>query len=186
MKENNKLNPISVQSKEWIMKSLLNLLWKKSYNEITITEIAFHAQLARRTFYRNFTSKEDVLDLYIEKLFVEYAELLKKEKILKTHDIAKIYFTFWKKHIDFINVMEKNNLLYMILQKYNEHLPDLHKQFKDDYGKYKDNSILEYLLAFSAGGFWNMLIKWVKDGAKKTPDEMADIVTLMLTSEVLD
>lgn len=186
MKENNKLNPLSVKSKEWIMKALLKLMSKKPYNEITITEIAYFAQLARRTFYRNFTSKEEVLDLYIEKLFVEYAEMLKKEKILKTHDIAKVYFTFWNNHIDFVTIMKRNNLLYLLLEKYNEHLPDLHKQFKNDNGKYKDNSILEYLLTFSAGGFWNMLIRWVDDGTKKKPDEMANIATLILTSKVLE
>jgi AcrR family transcriptional regulator len=73
-----KINPISVQSKEWIMTSLLELLSEKPYSKITITEITSAAQLARRTFYRNFDSKEDILDMYIQKLCNEYINLLKE------------------------------------------------------------------------------------------------------------
>ena len=47
------------------------------------------------------------------------------------------------------------------------------------------NNTLEYVLAFSAGGFWNMIIKWVHDGAKKTPNEMAEFINIILKSELL-
>lgn len=50
------------------MASLLELLSEKPYNKITITEITSTAQLERHTFYRNFGSKEDILDMYIQKL----------------------------------------------------------------------------------------------------------------------
>lgn len=82
------------------MTSLLKLLSEKPYSKITITEITSTAQLARRTFYRNFDSKEDILDLYIQTLFGEYVNLLKEEKILKIYNVAKIYFDFWYKHLD--------------------------------------------------------------------------------------
>jgi AcrR family transcriptional regulator len=53
-------NPIALQSKRWIMESLIELMNKKTFQEITISELTAHADLGRRTFYRNFTSKEDV------------------------------------------------------------------------------------------------------------------------------
>ncbi|MBC2582384.1 TetR/AcrR family transcriptional regulator [Clostridium sp. DJ247] len=180
--QKNSLNPISVQSKEWIIASLLELLSEKPYNQITITEIASRAQLARRTFYRNFDSKEDILNLYIQKLCSEYIESLREEKTLKVYNIAKVYFTFWNKHLNFLIVMEKNDLLYMILQKYNQYLPMIHQKLK---GQDQDNNVLEYILAFSAGGFWNMLIKWIHKGAKQTPDEMASLVNIIINDTIL-
>ena len=186
MKTKSNINPISLQSKEWIMESLLKLLSEKPYSKITITEITSVAQLARRTFYRNFDSKEDILDMYIQKLFGEYVNLLKEEKILKISTVAKVYFTFWSKHLDFLILMENNNLLYMLLQKYNQYLPIIHKNFKDNKEEYGDDNTLEYVLAFSSGGFWNMLIKWVHEGAKKTPNEMAELINIILKSELLE
>ena len=186
MQKRNSINPISVQSKEWIMTSLLELLLEKPYNQITITEIAFKAQLARRTFYRNFDSKEDVLNLYIQKLCSEYIELLEEEKTITVYNIAKVYFTFWNRHLDFLILMEKNNLLYMILQKYNQYLPMIHQKFKRNKEQHQDNHILEYVLTFSAGGFWNTLIKWVHEGAKETPDQMANLVDMIINDTILD
>lgn len=184
MEKKSKVNPISVQSKEWIVEALLKLLEQKPYDKITITEIVAEAQLARRTFYRNFNSKEDVLDLYIQKLVVQYIRLLKKEKVLNVYNGARVFFNFWKGHIDFLTLMDKNNLLYMILQKYSSYLPTIHKLVKAD-KKYENDEILEYVLTFSAGGFSNMLIKWVNDGAKKSIDEMASLVSRILNENLI-
>ena len=55
-----KSNPIAEQSKQWLAQSLFDLMEKQNYSEITISKISENAQLARRTFYRNFSSKEDI------------------------------------------------------------------------------------------------------------------------------
>lgn len=36
-------NPIAEQSRQWLIQSLLDLMSKKEYSEITVTEIAEHA-----------------------------------------------------------------------------------------------------------------------------------------------
>jgi len=184
MEKKSKVDPISIQSKKWIVEALLKLLEQKQYDKITITEIVSEAQLSRRTFYRNFNSKEDVLNLYIQKLVVQYIRLLKKEEVLNVYNGARVFFDFWKSHIDFLILMDKNNLLYMILQKYSNYLPTIHKLVKAD-KKYENDEILEYVLTFSAGGFSNMLIKWVNDGAKKSVDEMASLVSRILNESLL-
>ncbi|MES9688735.1 TetR-like C-terminal domain-containing protein, partial [Bacillus sp. JJ353] len=33
-----------------------------------------------------------------------------------------------------------------------------------------------YGLAFSSGGFWNILSKWFERGRKESPEEMSDIL----------
>lgn len=184
MKEKHKVNKIALQSRKWIIDSFLKLLQEKPYDEITITEIASEAQLARRTFYRNFNSKEEVLNLHIQRLVIQYIKLLRKEKILDVRNAAKVFFTFWKKHINFIISMDKNDLLYIVLQKYSYYLPTVHKLVKAD-KEYDNDETLEYVLAFSAGGFWNMLIKWERDGCKRTPEEMAALVEMIMSKDVM-
>ena len=49
-----KENPIAAQSKQMILKALLELMECKAYNSISIKELAECAGLDRKTFYRNF------------------------------------------------------------------------------------------------------------------------------------
>ena len=56
-----------------ITESLLELLKDKPLNDISISELCSHAQVGRATFYRNFEVKEDVLNVYIHKLFLRMA-----------------------------------------------------------------------------------------------------------------
>ena len=52
---------IRIRSEEGIVHSLLALMKEKNYQEITIEEITDGARLVRRTFYRIFSSKQQVL-----------------------------------------------------------------------------------------------------------------------------
>lgn len=185
MEEKSRINPIAIQSRNWIIEALLKLLAEKSYDKITITEIASEAQLGRRTFYRNFNSKEEVLDMYIQSLVSEYINLLKEVELLTIHNVAKVYFTFWRRHLDFLILMDKNNLLHLLLQRYNQHLPMIHKEVNEDRKEVFDGRMLEYVLSFTAGGFWNMLVKWIQEGAKETPEDMAGLIGTILNDRLI-
>ncbi|WP_223067715.1 TetR/AcrR family transcriptional regulator [Paenibacillus caui] len=181
MGEKDKVNPISMQSKKWIAEALLRLLKNKSYHHITITEIADEAQLARRTFYRNFQSKNDILYFYIEDLYHEYVALLKKQNELTMFHVAKVYFTFWRRHQEFLILLMKNDLFFLLLQKYNDYLPVIHQMFQEnDEAKQQSEQFLTYGLAFSAGGFWNVLLSWIENGAREEPEQLAEIVGKMI------
>ncbi|WP_082619024.1 TetR/AcrR family transcriptional regulator [Fructilactobacillus fructivorans] len=79
-------NRMSEQTKTWIFNSFFDLLIKSSYKKITIKEISQHAQISRRTFYRIFNSKDNLLQSYFEELLNNYLKMLKKilHRILKT------------------------------------------------------------------------------------------------------
>ena len=47
------------QTRQWLEEALFDLLaTKKSLHNISIAELSEHAQIARRTFYRYYHSKE--------------------------------------------------------------------------------------------------------------------------------
>lgn len=52
---------MSKKSKDLIVVTLLKLMETNLYQEITVSEICAWAKIARRTFYNNFSSKDDVL-----------------------------------------------------------------------------------------------------------------------------
>lgn len=171
-----KRKAIAEQSRKWLIESLLHLMEEKDYNSITVTEISDNALLSRRTFYRNFNSKEEVLEAYCHKLCQEYIAHFKDETDLSLSNVTKVYFSFWRKHIEFLNILNKNHLLFFLLERYNEFLPVIYQIYKGNNDDFNNKTELNYAILFSAGGFWNILAKWFKSDITQTPIEMSEIV----------
>lgn len=69
-------NPVVWQSRTWLMDALAALMEEKKFEEITVVEICRRADLSRRTFYRNYSSKEDLFRSCCERLCREYVRYL--------------------------------------------------------------------------------------------------------------
>ncbi len=86
-------NSLAIKSQNWIANALLKLMESHPYKDITVTQICHKANLVRKTFYRNFDSKEDILHFILDNLFNDlkkssgeptYIELLDKIDKLET------------------------------------------------------------------------------------------------------
>ena len=176
-------NPLAVQSQEWLTEALLTLLESKSYSNITITEIAAKADLSRRTFYRAFDSKEDILAYYTGKLFEEFLALLQQEAEHSYTSIIFLYFQFWCSHKHFLHILQKNNLLTFIMAQYSVLFPKVFQLVKGGHPLFDNAEALSYAMAYSAGGLLHMLLKWTEDGTDKTPAEMMDIIKMIFPAD---
>lgn len=176
MMQANKRKAIAEQSRKWLMESLIRLMSKKDYNSITVTEISDHALLSRRTFYRNFNNKEEILEACCHVLCQDYIAHFKGESDLSLRNVTKVYFTFWKEHIEFLKILNRNHLLFFLLEKYNEFLPAIYQIYKGKNNDFSDEAESDYAMRFSAGGFWNILSKWLETDAVQTPIEMSELV----------
>jgi len=98
-KVNNLQNKLA---KESIFIALMILMKKKSFNEISITEITKKAGVSRMAYYRNYTVKEDIITNYLDELFAEYFNtILGYEKHNKYRDTC-LYFAYFRKHNELI------------------------------------------------------------------------------------
>ncbi|MGL6299693.1 TetR/AcrR family transcriptional regulator [Streptococcus iniae] len=55
-------NSIAMKSRQELIQALLRLMKNNNYQLITVSEISDEAQLSRRTFYRIYDSKNDILE----------------------------------------------------------------------------------------------------------------------------
>ena len=69
-------NKTALQSQHLIADALMALLRRKPYQEITVSELCREAAVGRKTFYRNFETKKDVIDLILEELLETYRKEL--------------------------------------------------------------------------------------------------------------
>ena len=111
MKESS--NPSSIRSKQEITDALLKLMRKYPYSEITVKQIVLETDLARKTFYLNYSSKDDVLDALMNQVIGDYVQALSSSD----DEPIAIIFNFCKKNKDLLKLLHKNNMLYLLLLK---------------------------------------------------------------------
>ena len=104
----------SNETKKWIMEALLLLLQKKEYQDITIAQIAAKANLGRRTFYRYFPTKDQVMKEIAQNLMNEFADTILKNHASNLETVTEAYFEFWEHKIDILLLMKKAQVLHFI------------------------------------------------------------------------
>lgn len=98
----------SQQSREWIILALLQLMESTPYSQLSITEIARKAGLARQTFYRNYQDKDDILFDYLCQLYAEFWLKVDEPNVLDENMFISL-FRMWKEHAPVSLVTNINN-----------------------------------------------------------------------------
>lgn len=164
------------ESQERIANALLTLLNTDKYNAITITQIVQEAQLARKTFYRNFSNKEDVLNYVLDKIFNNFQQSISDIDVLSTTAFSKCYFQTWYLYEDILRLFKKNGLMYSIYQLHTERIKELYTMFPCSSFQKRDN----YWNAVIIGTYYNVLVEWIEDDFKYNPSEITDLYKLII------
>ncbi len=160
---------------QYITAALLRLMEKEDYRDITVLEITQEAGVARRTFYLNYTSKDDVLDEHYQTLIREYDEGFDPSLVKDIRGQAEYFFRFWKQHSDYARLLEKNDLFAMLTKRFRRYM-DFNKQLLPDMLTETEQ---EYSSAYVAGGLWMILRVWLDNDFREAPEELADIYARM-------
>lgn len=166
-------NPSAIRSREMLTEALLTLMQKKSYQEISIKDIATKADLNRRTFYRNFENKDDIIFTYGNELVSQLGTMIQLKEDFSFFTICESYFEFWLLNLDFLMLLKNNNMLYFLFEQFNHFHDKLHLFLPASHEHAEDSN---YSAAFALGGFWSILVEWLNSGAKRTPRYMATLI----------
>lgn len=165
---------IAEQSRQKLANALLNLMENDDYKDITVTQIAQGADLSRKTFYRLFTDKEMLLNYFLESKALELIYEIKAANSNDYWDIVRKLFEFWNNEKDLLMLLKNNNLLHLAIQTSYAHSSEVfyHIRSAQVYNEFAET--LPYLLAYSIGGIYSMLQKWIMDGMKTNPQIFID------------
>ena len=192
-------NPSAVRSRKEISNALLKLMQKYPYAEISVKQIIMETSLARKTFYLNFRSKDDVLESILDELIGEYTDALSKaneeknpagtknlDEAISVDTTAKVdtitnplsvIFSFCDKNKAFLSLLHKNKMLYFLLIRLNEFLPEYSKtedMNSNPFAKLIGELEPDYLIAFNVGAIWNVLFKWIDRGMVDSLDSIQE------------
>lgn len=176
------------ETMEWIIQAFLALLSRKSYSEITIIDIALEAHIGRRTFYRHFKSKEEVLLAYCQSIMKDFAAFIRMKEEITLYSVSLSYFEFCHKHIDFLVLLQESDMLHFIGDRLPEFLADVaimveHVSPQEVMETYEKQDLYYYVHYFNMGGYWNITKLWLQKKDRKTPQEMADMIVKIMNRD---
>ncbi len=158
-----------------IENALLRLMRRKHFSDISVSEIIRESGVARTSYYRNYTSKEDIIEAYIEKVHAgarkgfalppdtdEAAALQRRETLLAS-------LRYYQRYAAEILLLYNTGFGSFLLEKLNE--------FSElELGDMPANSPQRYNLYLITGAAFNLMIQWIKSGMKEPPEEIVDVI----------
>lgn len=159
----------SIERQKLFQTTLLTMMKKQKYQDITVTSLCKEMEIPRKTFYRYYDSLEDVLFAVVDIALTEGFLYLE----VKADLIG--FFSYWKKRKNLLDVLEKSGLSYFlvnrIFERFNESI---------DKGNFT-NEELRYSGYISA--MLTMLLTWHHSGMKQSVEEMSQQVKCMFKLE---
>lgn len=171
------------KTKLLIQKSFIQTLENKSFEAITVGDIAKTAKINRGTFYLHFTDKFDLLDQIEQQLFEDLGNHIDElqSRYSSTHtfvkgqeQLAATLFSSIKMH---------SPLLKIFLSDHGK--AGFHLRFRAAFSEKvrvnleKNESFnanlkvpMEYFLSFITSAFLGLIEQWIQNGLDKSPQEM--------------
>ncbi len=164
-------------TREWTFEALYRLLEIKKYENIKISEIIVKAGISRATFYRNFSTKDDVVKIKVKVFFEDlYAFLIEHMKSHGEEDELFLIQTFFKRVDEeekLVNTVINTNLENLMVAGILELINIRREQF---YTIVKVNKKAElYTMEIVAYSAWNLLSRWHRSGKEETSSELSNI-----------
>jgi AcrR family transcriptional regulator len=162
-------NVTTEMMKGYISESLLLLMANKEYADITIGEITRKAGVHRSTYYRNFDTKESIIEFFLTtKIMYEYLDDYSKLSKRSQKDYLRTILDCFYRYKKELLLIHKSNLSYHLLNVLNQ-------VFEERLGKEALPLTEHYKRYFQTGGIYNFCLLWFSTGMNETPEEMTDI-----------
>lgn len=153
-------------SKQDLAETVFLLMKTKPYEQISIQDIVDKAGFSRMAYYRNFKSKDEVVQYYLHKITQDFLDRTKIN--LLTVDLRKFFVTVYT-HLTNVKdiglLLLKNNILHFAKTEFD----------KIFYNKAQNKREL-YNYLFISGGLFNIYQVWLEQNCIETPEELADLL----------
>ena len=166
---------VSIRHQKQAERSLLELMRKMPYDDISVTTLCHHAGITRRTFYHLFNSKTGALYAMIDHIILEAESYCPHIR-----DEALRFFRFWQDHRDLLDALRENNLSSMLLERMiicvlNEDYDIRYWLRHNGWEEEKD------IIVFNASGVMALVFRWYYSDFQESPEEMAALLKKIIT-----
>jgi len=162
--------------------AMLECMRTRLFEEISISELCRMTGLSRKTFYRLYESKADVVYSMVDRTILEMGAYTPDAAV--TPGGMHRFFAYWKTKEKFLDVLEKNRISALIQQQAVGHVlaesPEIVRCFCSDDMEHCTEKVTFYLY-----GLFSLIWGWHKSGFAYSIDEMAELgMSLMMEPPV--
>lgn len=159
-------------TKECIESALVLLMKEQSFSEISITDIIRKAGVSRASYYRNYSSKEDILEKFLQKITIEYSNALSK------YDPGTESYESWLELLSQTRTLAPQFKL-LLQAGFGEKILD---SFISQCNKFNNetNPGLFITNCYIAGGIYSVLSQWVLNDMMIADDTVAEICSELM------
>ena len=156
-------------TKECIVQALLKLMEEQSFSSISIQNIVDAAGVSRMAYYRNFSSKDDILRFHIANVTRDYLSRYEDIKPKNFQEHLQLLFDYLLEQKELGQKLFRAGMIALSKEAFDQGMLAYAKDTKSYYN-----------LCFLSGGLFNMYIFWLDNGCKETPRQLSRYFTKTL------
>ena len=176
----------STRRQRELEKGLLQLMLRRNYEDISVSDLCEHMQIPRKSFYRYFSSKDGALYAMIDHTLADFFQMPVPAKKTRGNAIGDLdlFFAFWYENKAFLDALQRSSLSGILVERATNfalqegHLP---RKFKS-----VPLQLQGIALSFAVCGLLSMTLSWHRQGFEIPPDEMTRLAVNMLTTPLLN
>jgi AcrR family transcriptional regulator len=172
--QENKTDKRIVKTKRLIRGTFLELLSKKEFEKITVTEIAKKAEIDRKTFYLHYSNTNDLLEEFERELLERASEKLNQTEDFDINLMFKTFNEIFKENSIFFEQVIVKRINTFFLTKCNKIIVALLTQ-KIFRGGIKAFSPEDYHIRYIASGLITLYVDWVSNDKTLDIDGLSEI-----------
>lgn len=162
-------------------KTLLDATLTHSYNDISVSQLCQLSGLSRKTFYRLFECKEDVLLALIDHTLMDYvnftglSDTLGKDILNEPMNL----FAYWRAHKQLLDILSQTGKTALLLDRTILHIMNEQREVKKHFGV-DGHPYAEEVLLFYISGMMSLVVNWYKSGFAHSEAQMAQLMNELL------
>jgi AcrR family transcriptional regulator len=160
------------------------LIENNSYNEITIQEIASECNISRRTIYRHFRTKDEILSYSFRSCVLKLADYISLQDTKDLRKLCLTYFRFWEENMDRLLMMNDAGVLFSFGSEFDSLVSIIAGRMISRSSSVpltpSDISMFRYKFAFETAGFWQVTELWSREKPRRSAAEMAEFMVRII------
>lgn len=166
---------VSALHQKQVTESLLELMLKMPYEDITVTALCQASGITRRVFYHLFNNKHDALCALIDHS-IQDIESYRPDMAWETLRA----FLYWKDQKRLLDALRKSQMDGLLLERMIECV--MNEGFDVRYWlKLRGGETEKDIVVFCLSGFMGVIFRWYYSGFRESPEEMAALVEKVMT-----
>lgn len=172
------------KTKNAISEALVSLIRNNSYEEITVQEIAAVCNISRRTIYRHFKTKDEILSYGFRSCVAKLTDHISLSEDNDLHKLCLAYFRFWEENMDRLQMMSDAGVLFSFGPEFDSLVNVMADRLLGSTSLSgmtpSEISLFRYRFSYETAGFWQVTLLWSLEEPRRSAEEMASITERIL------